>query len=130
MSTQTTLTNYKEPRLSPGASEACVQTIVGIQNKQIDKNLSGNSGLQKTRVFSASTARLFDFLSVLSNAGFTRATELRDEKILEIIAASPELAPYGLRGEALQMLTLQPQITKEQPIIVQNQPQKTEVNQT
>lgn len=111
--------NYKEARLSPTAAEACVQTIVGVKNYDITEQYSGDSGIQKARVFSGSTAKVLNFLDFYISLGSKSARRLRDKILLETNGASPELPPYGQRGEALQILTLQSPTQKETPIIVE-----------
>jgi len=96
-------TRYKEPPIDKASSKAIVETIVGERNADLQ---GGNWIVTKARVISGNYNRLFILGEHLNSLG------VDVEKDLIMIAASSigfskELPDFGMRGEAIQIITQQ-----------------------
>lgn len=91
--------------------------LTSEENKQVT---SGNSIKHKARILSGNYNRISILFDTLENLGVDVAEE-RNAVFGATIGFSPELPPYGLRGETLDFFKAQQQPKKEETPLMNKQ---------
>jgi hypothetical protein len=101
---------YREPPLDKASSRAIVETIVGEKNETVEK---GDWIVHKSRVFSGNVARAYLLIDLLESLGCVNVWKVRNSIAGSSIGFSKEVPPYGMRGEAVSIITQQALPKKE-----------------
>jgi hypothetical protein len=105
--------------IDPATSKACVDVLVGNNNQPLK---AGSWSVKGTRIISGNLFRAFNFGEQLIKHGVDVSDNLEAMKAATI-ALSPELPPFGLRGELGDIMT-GGKTSKKADIHMQAEPQQ------
>jgi hypothetical protein len=105
---------YQEPPIDKASSRAIVEFEIGESNFTVK---SGNHIIMRSRIVCEDQIRFMGLLDHLESLGVNSdaINKHRASVCLASIALSPELPPFGARGEAKDIITMQ-QLPKKETV--------------
>ena len=93
----------KQPVLDPSTSRALVKSVIGHENIELQ---DGDWQYNKARNCSGNVNRVFSFFTICEQFGLD-VNKLKNAFVAQTVGLSPDLQPYGMRGEVVQLATQQ-----------------------
>lgn len=105
---------YQEPPIDKASSRAIVETLCGESNRTVQQ---GDHIVHRSRICGEGVARHFGLLAHMEAIGVNKekVNAYRVSLANITIGMSPEIPPYGMRGEIKEVITQQ-QLPKKETV--------------